>query len=404
MTAAFRLRATADQTLDRACGRPAAMARIEVLHDFAAAEAVWRRLERDGATVTPYERFDYLSLWQQQIGAPAGITPAIVVGFDALGAPAFLWPLGFHRAGPLRILTCLGGRQANFRFGLWRRDVVATFGAADVTRALAEVGKAHAIDLVVLPGQQPHWDGMANPFALLRHQLSPDANHCAALGQAGAKPPQPSRAMRRQLRSKERRLQQLAGYRYVRATTSEDVDRFLQSFFALKAAHLAVQGVRNVFADPNVERFLTTACHTGLADGHPLIELHAIEAEGEMLALLAGPSDGRRLSCLFNTYTLGAHARQSPGLVLLPHVLADLTARGFDTFDLGIGEARYKAVFCKDTEPLFDCFLPLTLRGRPAALAARAVAAAKRRIKQMPALRAGAHRVRRTLFGHQLSQ
>jgi CelD/BcsL family acetyltransferase involved in cellulose biosynthesis len=146
---------------------------------------------------------------------------------------------------------------------------------------------------------------------------------------------------------------------------------------------------------------LTAACLAGLADGRPLIELHAIEAEGEMLALLAGATHGRRLSCLFNTYTLGPHARQSPGLVLLPHVISDLTARGFKTFDLGIGEARYKAVFCKDTEPLLDCFLPLTLRGGPATWVARAVAAAKRRIKQMPVVRACAHRVRRALFGQQ---
>jgi CelD/BcsL family acetyltransferase involved in cellulose biosynthesis len=61
-------------------------------------------------------------------------------------------------------------------------------------------------------------------------------------------------------------------------------------------------------------------------------------------------------------------------------------ARGLDTFDLGIGEAHYKSLFCGDAEPLFDSYLPLSAGGRLLAFAFATAAAAKRAIKQRAAL------------------
>jgi CelD/BcsL family acetyltransferase involved in cellulose biosynthesis len=102
---------------------------------------------------------------------------------------------------------------------------------------------------------------------------------------------------------------------------------------------------------------------------------------------------------MFNTYTLGDHARQSPGLILLMRVVASCADRGIHQFDLGVGEAGYKAFFCKEPECLFDSFLPLTARGHAAALAQRAGFAAKRRVKATPALYDIVQRARRLLRG-----
>jgi CelD/BcsL family acetyltransferase involved in cellulose biosynthesis len=85
---------------------------------------------------------------------------------------------------------------------------------------------------------------------------------------------------------------------------------------------------------------------------------------------------------MFNTYTLSDNARQSPGLVLLVDIIRDLADRGMHGFDLGVGEATYKTFFCKETEPLFDSFLPVTALGRLAAITASAGGHVKRQIKQ----------------------
>ena len=89
---------------------------------------------------------------------------------------------------------------------------------------------------------------------------------------------------------------------------------------------------------------------------------------------------------MFNTYTLGENARHSPGLVLLTHMVADCATRGLRSFDIGVGRAHYKSFFCREPEPLFDTFLPLTRRGRLAAAAFAMAFAIKRVIKQNRAL------------------
>jgi CelD/BcsL family acetyltransferase involved in cellulose biosynthesis len=158
---------------------------------------------------------------------------------------------------------------------------------------------------------------------------------------------------------------------------------------------MSAQGLGNVFAEPGVAEFLRLAAHVRIADGRPLVEIHALETDHEVLAVFGAIVDRYRFSAMFNTYTLGATARHSPGLVLLRRMVVECARRGVDTFDLGVGRAQYKSFFCREPEPLFDTFLPLTGRGRMMAPAFRASFAAKRMIKAEPALWAGVQLVRR---------
>ena len=48
---------------------------------------------------------------------------------------------------------------------------------------------------------------------------------------------------------------------------------------------MAAQGLGNVFAEAGVAEFLREACHHKLAGGRRLIEIHALEGGGEVLAL-----------------------------------------------------------------------------------------------------------------------
>jgi len=146
-----------------------------------------------------------------------------------------------------------------------------------------------------------------------------------------------------------------------------------------------------------VTDFFREVARDNLDGAFPLIEIHALEGGGEVLALFVAISDGERLSLMFNTYTMSENARQSPGLILLTHVISQCADRGLKTFDLGVGEAGYKALFCKEPEPLFDSFLPLTTLGRLTAPAIAASYAAKRKIKRNPKLLELAQAVRTRL-------
>jgi CelD/BcsL family acetyltransferase involved in cellulose biosynthesis len=371
------------------------VARLEVFEDMAAAEPVWRRLEDGRALATPYQRFDLLAAWQTHVGARTGVAPFIVTGFDHAGEPLFLWPFGRTQKGALKVVRFLGSKHANFNVGLWRRDALATLTAPDLRDMFEHVAEA-GVDLFILLSQPHAWDGATNPFGLLAHQPSVDMS--ARLSLAGADDDAGhglTRSMRSRLRGKERKLQNLDGYRYVRAATAGEIDRLIESFLALKSRHMAAQGLANGCAEAGVPEFLRHACHRKLADGRPLIEIHALEGGGEVLALFGANVDGYRFSSMFNTYTLGEQARHSPGLVLLMHMVADCAGRGVRSFDVGVGRAHYKSFFCREAEPLFDTFLPVTSRGRVAASAFGLAFAAKRVIKQNRALWAGVQTLRR---------
>ncbi|HEY2229973.1 MAG TPA: GNAT family N-acetyltransferase [Xanthobacteraceae bacterium] len=333
--------------------------------------------------------------------AQHGIVPFIVTGFDAAGQPLFLWPFGRKQMGPIGLAGFLGSKHASYNIGLWRRDLAATIGAGDIADLFARIANGrHSVDLFVLYSQPLSWAGTANPFALLPRQLSAEDGSClylaaAAAGIEGAV----SAGIQSHLRGKERKLKKLAGYRYIQATSAADIDRLLDAFFALKAVHMRAQGLTNVFADPGVAAFVRGACHIRLADGPPLIEIHALEGDGEVLALYGAVVDSYRFSAMFNSYTLTPHARHSPGLILLQHMIGACVQRGARSFDIGIGRAHYKSFLCKEPEPLFDTFLPLTPRGRLAAGAFRAAFFAKRMIKTKPALWAAVQFLRRARAG-----
>ena len=86
-----------------------------------------------------------------------------------------------------------------------------------------------------------------------------------------------------------------------------------------------------------------------------------------MIAIFAGVADGHRFSMMFNTYTMSANSKYSPGLILMRDIIDHYAGQGYRALDLGIGSDDYKRLFCKDDEPIFDSFIPLSQRGKLAA-------------------------------------
>jgi CelD/BcsL family acetyltransferase involved in cellulose biosynthesis len=128
-------------------------------------------------------------------------------------------------------------------------------------------------------------------------------------------------------------------------------------------------------------KFITDACHDGLAAGHPVIELHALEAGGDVIAIIGGVRDRTRFSVMFNSITTSPYSRKSPGIILTWHVIANCAARGLMTVDLGAGRADFKGHFCPSSELRFDCYVPCSLRGQALAAAFRTSNVVKRPLK-----------------------
>jgi CelD/BcsL family acetyltransferase involved in cellulose biosynthesis len=341
--------------------------RVAVFEDVGRAQRYWQEIERSGGIRSPYQHYDWVRLWHDHVSGPAGLKPCIVVGFDAAGGALFVWPLVRGRFGPLTTASFFGGKHATLNVALWRPDAARGFSAEDmntVLRALAR--ECPDIDLVMLANQPATWHGLPNPFALLPHQTSTEDNFVLRLDAPGPDviARQVSANARSRLRYHERKLATLKGYRYVRPDDPADVERLLAAFFDQKAAKFAALGLDDPFAPADIRNFVRATCLCGLAQGAPLMELHALESESEMLALFSGLHDGKRYTCAFTSHTIGEAARFSPGVTLLHRLILGCAERGLGSFDVGPGAARYKSIFCKDFEPLFDSILPLSTRGR----------------------------------------
>jgi CelD/BcsL family acetyltransferase involved in cellulose biosynthesis len=363
------------------------IARVEVIEDMAPAEPHWRALEAGPNLSTPYQRFDFLNLWQRHIGAAAGITPFIVIGLNASGSPLFLWPFGRRMLAGLRVVEFLGSKHANFNMGLWRRDVAALIGANDLHAALARLtGRA---DLLRLTSQPLTWAGTTtNPFALLPQQRS--ANY----GFSGALIPDfdallhahTNSATRKKMRKKERTLASYGAVSFKRAHDPDDVRRMLDVFFTQKSARMRVLGITDAFAPPSVRRFIEAAATELLAGGDPLLEIYALSVDDIVVAIYGGIVGGGRFCAMFNSIIQDRYAAESPGVQLLVRLVQHCCQRGLDCFDLGIGEANYKTLFCSDVELLFDSHLPLNAGGHVLGAALAAAGVGKRSIKAHSAL------------------
>jgi CelD/BcsL family acetyltransferase involved in cellulose biosynthesis len=362
------------------------VARVEIFNTMAAAEPHWRALEHADSLATPYQRYDFLKLWQRHVGSEAGISPFIVVGFNAGRDPLFLWPFGSRHVGSMVSLEFLGGKHANFNMALWRRDVAATIEANELRKVLRQL--AGRADFIKLTSQPLTWGGATNPFALLPNQRA--ANY----GFSGALVPdfdallraRTNAEARKKMRKKERTLGSFGELRFERAVAPDDVRRVLDAFFKQKSARMRSIGVPDAFAVPGVRRFIEAAATEPMDGGETLIELYALSVDDIIVATIGGIVGGGRFCAMFNSIIQGRFAVESPGEQLILKLVRSCCDRGLDTFDLGIGEARYKNLLCGDAEPLFDSYLPLSPAGRIFSFALAIGAATKRAIKQRPAL------------------
>jgi CelD/BcsL family acetyltransferase involved in cellulose biosynthesis len=371
------------------------IARVDIVSNLAEAEAVWRALEEPGHLSTPYQRFDLLASWQRSVGEREGARPFIVIARDAEQRPLALLPLALRQGHGVRTACFMGGKHTTFNMGLWDAEFAAQAVAADIDALFAPC--RDQVDVLALTQQPKRWHDQQNPFAALPQQ-SP-INGCPLLVMEPGGPPASriSNSFRRRLKSKEKKLQALAGYRYHLATSDADVTRLLDWFFRVKPARMAEQKLPDVFAEPGVEQFIRSACLAPRGEGR-VIDIHALECDEEVIAIFAGVADGQRFSSMFNTYTMSEHARYSPGLILMRNIIDRYAEGGYRSVDLGIGTDDYKRMFCKDDEDIFDSFVALTSRGKLAAMAMSSLNHGKRLVKQNQMLFDLARRLRQA-FG-----
>jgi CelD/BcsL family acetyltransferase involved in cellulose biosynthesis len=326
--------------------------------------AAWADLETS-VPCSIYQTRAWLLPWIATLGRKAAIAPLFVLASAADGHLTALLCLGLQQCGPIRIATFLGGKDSNFNIGLVRTG--HSWTAADLrlllSRAARNLGR-DAPDAFLLVNQPHAWGGAGNPFAALPHQPSPSAAFGTALDARAedffAK--KLSKESRKKLRKKESRLAETGLPTHLVAVTADERKAILDRFFEQRLERFRAQNIASDFDDPQMRAFIE---HASAHGPHGIgMELHALKAGERIVAVYGGGAHDGQWSGMFNSFDADVEiAKTSPGDLLLMKVIATQCAAGLRYFDLGIGEARYKATFCDEAIPLFDTFIPVSLKG-----------------------------------------
>jgi CelD/BcsL family acetyltransferase involved in cellulose biosynthesis len=356
----------------------------EVFTDLEAAHDPWVELEALGGG-TPYQNRQFLGAWLRTIGRRKGVSPFIIVARDEKGKATALLPFGAMRWGPVRVAMFLGGKDSNFNLCLFRpgldvgRD--ALIELLNRAAALAEPGIAGYLCL----NQPREWRGVENPFILLGGQPSPSFGHKTSLGGDFSNwlNAHYSRSSHKKLRRKCHHLNAVGPVRHAIARDTASAKAIVEAYCAQKDVRMRTLGLSRLWDRASALQFLTQlspAC----PDGRTL-ELHALHCGDRLAAVFGGLAAADRFCGAFISYDSDPRiARCSPGELLLNDIVRDLIERGFATFDLGVGEARYKSHCCEIEEPLFDSFVPTSFVGRSLGAWLLGRLRVKRLLKQTP--------------------
>jgi CelD/BcsL family acetyltransferase involved in cellulose biosynthesis len=343
--------------------------RVETTSDIDGVARAWLSLEVSGIA-TPYQTLG----WQRAAltALHPGAKPLIVVLRDPRGATAGLLPLIVARKSGVAVAFFPGGKHANYNMGLFTPEAARQITADSLRKALREAAAVAGIDVFAFRNQPRAWRGFMNPLALLPHQatasgawradLTADAD--AFVGSLM------SSESRKKLRHKERKLAEIGPLAYVEASTPAEARALLVAFLAQKKARFAAMGITNPFDQPEAVAFLEQSAVRPLEEGPPApVSLFGLKVGERVAAVFGGVVHGGRFSGMFTSFDSAADVgRHSPGDLLILHLVREMCARGLTAFDLGVGDAAYKSDYCKVREELFDSFLPMTFKGRAAAL------------------------------------
>jgi CelD/BcsL family acetyltransferase involved in cellulose biosynthesis len=371
---------------------------ISVSDNLTAVETVWRRFEPD-ADCTVFQTFDYLSLWQRYIGVRHAVTPAIVTVRYGAGTLAIL-PLAIARAGLLRRLSWLGQEHCDYLAPLLAKnfsDTVSSDKFVALWREIVDLMQSDTRfrhDLVELRKMPEKVGGQSSPFLALGVTRNPSSAHLTTLtGDWETFYDQKrSSATRRRDRTKRKRLGESGEVRMVTPQGESEVIQTIETLVHQKSAALKRMGVADLFAEPGVRDFyvrLATDPRT-----RDIVHVSRLDVGTVPASVNLSLQFRNRYHYIFASYDGGELSRFGPGAAHLRDLMAHAISQGCREFDFTIGDERYKFEWSDTETTLVDYFSATTARGWPESQLQRGLAAAKRTIKQNPALWSAFQKVR----------
>lgn len=367
-------------------------ARVAEIRPFRilAGEAALAQLAAARTSLTPFQQAGFLEPLLRETGALDGFRLIEIMA----GGGTLLLPVSIGRRGPFRLADIAGGKQASYHAPI--PDEKLAISTKALRDGLAKAGRHLGIDAFTFTDCPLSYAGQDNPLTILGRQPSPSSGWALTLG-GGADDilaRLSDRDDRKKLRQKATKLAAFGPVRAGWVQTPEARAAAFEALFRWKAERFGAAGIDDPFTGHGMREFLARAVESGT------LRIFMLSAGDRLVAVLAGVQAGGCFSGMLNGHESEAEiVRASPGEQLIVHLIRALSAEGVRQFDLGVGEARYKAHYCPERIALFDCAVAASIKGIIAARLFLLARAAKRVIKQSPRLMALVGRLRKLKGG-----
>jgi CelD/BcsL family acetyltransferase involved in cellulose biosynthesis len=337
--------------------------RAEIFRSFAEVEAKWRKAQAHCACYG-FQSFEWLSAWQETIGAAEGIEPYIVHIAGENGDTLMLLPLGIERRFGVSFTSFLGGAVADYNAPIVCPDFAARLDAVLLDRLLAWVmERLPPTDVIAFKRMPLVIDGVANPLARLAGAKYICDAYCATLSDTFAEfQKRRSAKFFSTARRKWRRLSEVAPTSLCIAESPDDVAEILRVLVRQKRRRLRELGSSDPFARLGYLAFYENLARRHWAGG--LIQTSALRVGGAVVATHWGMVFRNRFYWLMPAYEGADWAQFSVGTLLMQSLVEWSISKGLKKFDLTVGDEAYKNLWADHTLPLYEHIRGMTGKGK----------------------------------------
>lgn len=338
--------------------------RVLVHGSLAQAEPGWRALQVAG-TCYGFQTFEWLSAWQELLGEPDGVRPAVVeVRSGPMDTPVMVVPLGLYPKPGLKILSFLGGRVTDYHAPLldpaFARSVTPDAFAALWRDILSALPKADYIHFWRMP---EHVEDLPNPFVLLKGARPDERGYYSRLPRTYAEYEQrQGQSFTRKSRRRLRRLEQVGPVTFCVLSGPEDIPPAMDVLIRQKSRRHVETGGRDPYAaTPALRLFYERLALLGPSGPRGVVCTMTV---GEtVVATEWGFVFAKRFLDILPAYEAGTWSRYSPGLVMKRELIRWCIDQGLDVFDLTVGDELYKTKWTESVLSVHALHRPMTLAG-----------------------------------------
>jgi CelD/BcsL family acetyltransferase involved in cellulose biosynthesis len=323
--------------------------------------AGWPSMAADPALeMSVFQSREFLETWMATIGRDRAVRPALVVVSDTDARPVLLLPFAIETRLGVRLLRFMDAGVSDLNAPVMARDRRLTEPEfAAVWKKIRSL--LPSVDVIDLPKMPDHLNGLRNPMTWLPCASGYIHGHAVQLSDL---PEIHARApvvrMRKKLRRQFQRLGELAPTRFVSNPPEDELSLVVDGLFDLKRMQYLRTRGRDFLEAPGIRRFYREMA--GPDRLGRISHLSALMCGEEIASAHLGFVGRNRFYYVMPAYDIRYRAL-APGYQLLDHLMSYCRDAGYEVFDLGEGEHRYKAKLMTHQVRLFTYQRALSLAG-----------------------------------------